>query len=257
MRKLISTDLDGTILFDRRVGQEDLAAMARWRGAGHLLVVNTGKSIFATKDVLDPSGMAFDYAVTFTGAVITDGQYRPLTARFLPDGLAHEIVTGLAGAAGTTVFATTIEADYILADTIGKHSPILQVFEPMTPDQMAGHQFIGVPMRVLDDALRESISTDLMARYGTQIEVYRNQEFLDVVPRGSSKGGGMTELLAGPLGGEEIETWSIGDSWNDLTMHAACDHPVALPWSPQEVTASCERTVTSMAALIDSILEES
>lgn len=257
MRKLISTDLDGTILFDRRVGQEDLAAMARWRDAGHLLVVNTGKSVFATKDVLDPSGMVFDYAVTFTGAVVTDGQYRPLTARFLPDSLAHEIVTGLAGAARTTVFATTIEADYILADTIGEHSPILQVFEPMTPDQMAGHQFIGVPMRVLDDALRESISTDLMARYGSQIEVYRNQEFLDVVPRGSSKGGGMTELLAGPLGGEEIETWSIGDSWNDLTMHAACDHPVALPWSPQEVTAACERTVPSMAALIDVILEES
>ena len=35
MRKLIATDLDGTILFNRRVGAEDLAAMDRWRAAGY------------------------------------------------------------------------------------------------------------------------------------------------------------------------------------------------------------------------------
>ena len=49
--------------------------------------------------------------------------------------------------------------------------------------------------------------------------------------------------------------WSIGDSWNDLDMHALADHALALPWSPPEVTAACERTVGSMAELIDSILE--
>mgnify|MGYP000447323575 FL=1 len=125
MPQLIATDLDGTILFDRKVPPADLDAMRRWRAAGNLLVVDTGKSVFATRDTLEPEGVAFDYAVAFTGAVLADGDYRVLTSRFLPDGLAHEIVMSLQGIDGLTVFATTLETDYIISDTYHEVSPIL------------------------------------------------------------------------------------------------------------------------------------
>ena len=48
-----------------------------------------------------------------------------------------------------------------------------------------------------------------------------------------------------------METWSFGDSWNDIPMHEAADHAVALPWSSAEVTAVCERTMGSIANLVD------
>ena len=67
MHQLIATDLDGTILFDRKVSPADLDAMRRWRAAGNLLVVDTGKSVFATRDTFEPLGVVFDYAVAFTG----------------------------------------------------------------------------------------------------------------------------------------------------------------------------------------------
>ena len=51
-----------------------------------------------------------------------------------------------------------------------------------------------------------------------------------------------------------METWSIGDSWNDISMHAAADHSYALPWSPPEVVAQCDGTVSSLADLIDSLM---
>ena len=57
---------------------------------------------------------------------------------------------------------------------------------------------------------------------------------------------------SGPL--EPVETWSIGDSWNDISMHAAADHSYALPWSPPEVVAQCDGTVSSLADLIDSLM---
>ena len=41
-------------------------------------MVDTGKSVFAIRDTLEPEGVAFDYAVTFTGAVLADGDYRVL-----------------------------------------------------------------------------------------------------------------------------------------------------------------------------------
>ncbi len=59
---------------------------------------------------------------------------------------------------------------------------------------------------------------------------------------------------AAPVLAEPIETWSIGDSWNDISMHQAADHAYALPWSPPEVVAQCDGTVSSLADLIDSLM---
>ena len=116
---------------------------------------------------------------------------------------------------------------------------------------------------------------------------FRNQDFIDVVPASASKGAGLGRLVAslneppapessGRAGDssadhadnaahvaasgaaeqpvEPIETWSIGDSWNDISMHAAADHSYALPWSPPEVVAQCDGTVSSLADLIDSLM---
>lgn len=76
MTRLLVTDLDATIVFDRSVSPADREAMARWRAAGNLLAVDTGKSSFATRDVLAPLGVDFDYGVVFTGAVLIDGSTR-------------------------------------------------------------------------------------------------------------------------------------------------------------------------------------
>ena len=187
MRKLIATDLDGTILFNRQVSPDDLAAMERWRRAGHLLVVDTGKSVFATRDALGPCGVSFDYAVAFTGAVLTDGDYRLLSARYLPDGVVQEIMTHLTGISGITVFATTLETDYVLLNTLGDVSSILRVFSPLALTEVADHRFIGVPVRVPDDAENDRVAQVITECCGSGIELYRNQDFLDVVPAGCSR----------------------------------------------------------------------
>ena len=53
VRRLLSTDVDGTIVFDRAISPADVAAMRRWREAGNLLVMNTGRSISALRSALD------------------------------------------------------------------------------------------------------------------------------------------------------------------------------------------------------------
>ena len=111
MRKLLSTDIDGTILFNATISRADLEAMARWRDAGHLLVPNTGRSVAALRSALGGPGLDFDYSVLYTGAALTGGDYDVLEARTLPDGLAEEVLDLLEGETGVTVFATTLEGD--------------------------------------------------------------------------------------------------------------------------------------------------
>lgn len=201
--------------------------------------MDTGKSVFATRDVLDPIGMAFDYGVVFTGAVLVDGSYEVLSARFIPEGVAQEVAAGLVGLPGVTTFATTIDKDYVLSDNIGEVSPILAVFEDLDVGQMAAHQFIGVPMRVIDDGERDRLQAALTRRWAESSTATATRSSSTWCRPAPPRVPGLTTLLAGPLAGEEPEVWTIGDSWNDIDMHQIADHAAPPCPGPRPRSAQC------------------
>ena len=290
-RRLISTDLDGTIVFNGTISLRDREAMARWRAAGNLLVINTGRSVSALEHVVVPMGLEFDNAILYTGAAIVDADIRVRHSTALPAGVVEDILDFVEGAPGVTVFTTGLDEDLLVYDTIGSGSELLTLFRPATRRELDRREIIGVPMRFTDPEMAARTETYLHRRWEGQAVGFRNQDFIDVVPASASKGEGLRQLvasLAEPPAGEAagvsgegesgtgvageataggsvglgvgsgpmelVETWSIGDSWNDISMHAAADHSYALPWSPPEVVAQCDGTVSSLADLIDSLM---
>ena len=260
MRKLLSTDLDGTIVFNAAISREDLDAMARWRAAGNLLVPNTGRSVSALRTALDGSHLTFDYSVLYTGAVLVSSDYSVLRASTLPDGLAEEILDLLQGEDGVTVFATTLDGDLQLYDSLGSDTRLLTLFSRASCTDLLGRTLVGVPLRIADAALLARTQAEIEHRWGGTVTVFRNQNFLDIVPLGAPTGArlrALVDLLTavdGPYSGESIEIWSVGDSWNDIPMHRAAAHAVAMSDSPAEVTDACEATTVSGARLIDRVL---
>ena len=283
-RRLISTDLDGTIVFNGTISLRDREAMARWRAAGNLLVINTGRSVSALEHVVVPMGLEFDNAILYTGAAIVDEDIRVQCSTALPAGVVEDILDFVEGAPGVTVFTTGLDEDLLVYDTIGSGSELLTLFRPATRRELDGREIIGVPMRFTDPEMAARTETYLHRRWEGQAVGFRNQDFIDVVPASASKGAGLRQLVASlaeppapetsgdageagevPAGGspglgvgscspEPMETWSIGDSWNDISMHQAADHAYALPWSPPEVVEQCDGTVSSLADLIDSLM---
>ena len=291
-RRLISTDLDGTIVFNGTISLRDREAMARWRAAGNLLVINTGRSVSALEHVVVPMGLEFDNAILYTGAAIVDEDIRVQCSTALPAGVVEDILDFVEGAPGVTVFTTGLDEDLLIYDTIGSGSELLTLFRPATRRELDGREVIGVPMRFTDPEMASRTETYLHRRWEGQAVGFRNQDFIDVVPASASKGEGLRRLVAslaeppaGEVAGaagegasngaegadealsggsaglgvgsgqlEPVETWSIGDSWNDISMHQAADHSYALPWSPPEVVAQCDGTVSSLADLIDSLM---
>ena len=273
-RRLISTDLDGTIVFNGSIPLRDREAMARWRAAGNLLVINTGRSVSALEHVVVPMGLEFDNAILYTGAAIVDEDIRVRHSTALPSGVVEDILDFVEGMPGVTVFTTGLDEDLLIYDTIGSGSDLLTLFRPATRRDLDGREVIGVPMRFTDPEMASRTETYLRRRWDGQAVGFRNQDFIDVVSASASKGAGLRQLVASlseppaqdPAGdvasdsagvsepAELIETWSIGDSWNDITMHQAADHAYALPWSPPEVVEQCDGTVSSLADLIDSLL---
>ena len=286
-RWLISTDLDGTIVFNGTISLRDREAMARWRAAGNLLVINTGRSVSALEHVVVPMGLEFDNAILYTGAAIVDEAISVRYSTTLPSGVVEDLLDFVEGAPGVTVFTTGLDEDLLVYDTIGSGSDLLTLFRPATRRDLEGREVVGVPMRFTDPEMAARTETYLRQRWDGQAVGFRNQDFMDVVPAAASKGAGLRRLVASlgedsrssgkpaeggqdtvaladgsadavnaaaPLLAEPIETWSIGDSWNDISMHQVADHAYALPWSPPEVVDQCDGTVSSLADLIDSLL---
>ena len=149
--KLLSSDLDGTIIFDRAIGPDSIQAIHQWQQAGNIAVCSTGKSIEATRFALRDSGLEFDYNVLYTGAVVTDKHYNVLMSHTLPSALVSELVQKLSEEQGISVFATTLDTnDVRLYSSIPPElsTDILQYFDPLKYEDIPHHTFVGIPIWV-------------------------------------------------------------------------------------------------------------
>ena len=179
--RMLSVDIDGTILFDRAISPADVAAMRRWREAGNLLVMNTGRSISALRSALDGFDVDYDYAVLYTGAVLTDGRAGVIEARTMPDGLIEEVLDVLGREERITIFATTLAGDLQLHDTLGSSTDLLTLFRRGTTADLAGRAVVGIPLHLGDAAATDRIEAEVARRWGGVIEGARNQDFLDLI----------------------------------------------------------------------------
>ena len=218
-RRLISTDLDGTIVFNGTISLRDREAMARWRAAGNLLVINTGRSVSALEHVVVPMGLEFDNAILYTGAAIVDADIRVRYSTALPAGVVEDILDFVEGAPGVTVFTTGLDEDLLVYDTIGSGSELLTLFRPATRRELDGREVIGVPMRFTDPEMAARTETYLHRRWEGQAVGFRNQDFIDVVPASASKGAGLRQLVASLAEPPALET--AGDAGEALTGEAS------------------------------------
>ncbi len=256
MKKLMAFDVDGTLLFNRQVEPQTVAAIKRWQDAGYLAVCNTGKSIYANQIAFEPYDIHFDYTVLYTGAVITDGEYTILSKKTLPFDVVERVVDYVSAKNNVSVFATTLDHDYQLSNRTGEISDILPAFSPMDRADLPNHEYVGIPIWSPDAQIRAEIFTWIRQEFGDRLDCHRNLDFLDIVPRGCTKGTGLEWLVEHEFAGEELEIFTIGDSWNDLEMHAIANHAASFTYAPQEVRDAVELVVEKTPEFIDWALKQ-
>ncbi|MGP9724822.1 HAD family hydrolase [Corynebacterium sp. AOP40-9SA-29] len=268
MKKLAAFDFDGTILFDDGVHPDTCRAIRAWQDAGHLAVAATGKSLSAARYALQDVDIAFDYAVLFTGSVVTGPGWDVLHHTPLPSESVRPLVEMLAGVEGIAVYGTMLHGRDVRFSTTIPDDPgttILRDFREMGFDEIDDHEFIGVPVRVPGN---EELKLELVARIREAVgsggasgavgaDCVVNQNFIDVIPAGTTKQAGL-DWLTGHLGvaREELEVHTFGDSFNDLPMHAGADHSYSLPWSPDEVKNATDEVIDSVAGTLHRLLAE-
>ena len=204
--RLLATDLDGTLVFHHAVGQADAEALLRWREAGNLLVLATGRSVRLVQHAVEVArgstsiGLDYDYAVCATGTTVIDSAGRVHRTRMLEADQVRAVVraVGDIAAVPVSVFASTLERDYVLDDPIG-----LSTDQRTPPDrftaaplsQVAGLGVTSMPLHIPDARVAAALARGLEESVDG-VSCTRSTGFVDVTAAGESKGTGMGRLAA-------------------------------------------------------------
>lgn len=253
MNDVLVSDLDGTILFRDGVHPADRAALVRWRGAGNVLVFDTGKSLDAVRRVWHDKGLRPpDYVIAFTGGVIADGALRPIIEHSHDPSTLGNVASMLEGER-VALYASDIERDYEVFNRVGRTSTILPKFQPASLEWLSSQRLFGIPVFVPAPPDQARIAAELSSALEDSAAVHRNQDFIDIVPKGATKGAAL-RVLADRLLPSHAKVITLGDSWNDMSMHEQADVSVTLRRSPPEVIERCDMVVDSAAELVDRLL---
>ncbi len=104
-----------------------------------------------------------------------------------------------------------------------------------------------------DQIKAEKIKDEIIKKYGEHVEAYRNQFFVDIVPKGCSKGNALKRIL-------EVEDMSkddlyvVGDSFNDVSMFNITHNSYTFNDSEEKVKEYANHEVDYVYEVIEALL---
>lgn len=202
--KIIASDYDGTLNRRGGISEEDKAAIARFREAGNLFGVVTGRDQALAACILGGQGFCPDFLISCTGAVIQDANGRVLYKKrgevgpFLNDIFSYAVACGA--------------EQIVFSDGDVKHLLDLSLAPLVIPPLEA---FTQANIR-FGDTEQASIFTEYaLKNHSEHISAHRNGRDVDMPPPKTSKVTGIYEY-ARRFDAPEIYT--VGDNVNDIEM---------------------------------------
>lgn len=236
-RIAFASDFDGTLArgAGTLVAREQREAIERFRRAGGLFGICTGRDPRAIRDYLGPTKV--DFAIVLSGAMVVDGEWQVIYEQGLPRERVlalcrryRERTRGLTSPAGWS--------HYGLPWMDRGDKQVVESFDEL-PDVLYGASLTFDTPEAAGEAARE-----IREDYQGVMTAYQNMCYVDVTPAGCSKGAGIGVLRDA----FEVSLFGgIGDSYNDRSLLRAVDVPFTFPESPQVVRDEARHLVDSVA----------
>lgn len=260
MKKILFSDIDGTIIDkDQPLCQKDQKAIAKLRQSGQLFAYCTGRNYQETKVI--SHFFEYDYMVLNNGAMIVDRNDQVIFRKQIANHIAKKILNyclerypymhySFYDGVNTYVYYAPddvrvlsqngyvkVEADFL--DLVNKMSDDFDIFCAEHPDGQMEEIY----------EIQKYIDENYPGVHGTI-----NTRFLDVTVDHCSKGTGLlalAELIDGP-----VETYCVGDSYNDISMFLAADHPYTFHRVEDSVKKHTEQQVDFVYEIVEKMLGE-
>ncbi len=214
MSKVLASDIDGTLFVNEKIHDIDKESILKLKNENYLFGVSTGRSYNGVKFIKEEYGIDIDFYVLLNGALVLDKNKNILEHKVIPYDIIKKIYTkynycDLLGLDGTDHTSILIGENKLTWDNIRNGN----IDEAKNHDySLISMDFSSIPLDKVD-----LISEEINKEFGEVVVSYRNSTFIDVVPKGCSKGTGLN-IIINKLKLNRDNIYVIGDSFNDISM---------------------------------------
>lgn len=240
--KLLASDLDGTF----SIGTPDArrAAVKKWREAGNLFVIVSGRSLKWLTPEFKNLGIECDYYLAANGAVIADRAGKTLRTRRCPGEWIREIIDFLFQRNCLLCRLLLDEDKMVFPPDRLPDQPVISFAEAA---ELPFFYQISTVCPAAEDA--SQVVRELAAAFPGRINPLQNGVCIDIVPAGMDKAQGirnLIELLELP----EENVIAVGDNYNDLSMIDAF-YSYAIESGVEEARSRADRLTPNIVELIE------
>lgn len=225
--RLVATDLDGTLFYDRaNITPRDRAMLARLRGRGILLCAATGRELAAVRPAFDRLRLwdSFDYIMHSGGAAIY--HIREQRDELLGELSAEQLCTLIERYQNRDItLILPLDGHYYASrrtPILERECALLRYELEVCPDLRTAVSHGNTKLIMNGTAEQvEAILPDVLADPDPACQWHRSHDnYIDCYARGVHKGSALTALCE-KLGISPAQTMAIGDNENDLHLLAA------------------------------------
>lgn len=251
MRKLLASDLDGTLVLENNLTIENKQAILELNKRNDIFVVSTGRPHNGVTFLEEEHDIKIDYYVLLNGALVLDMNKNTVKHEVISKETVNEIINeyckedmSLSVESGyCTYFLTDIE--HLPYSNTEKVNSIDEINEELSLIS------IYIPNYKIEEI--ERIKNSINEVYGDEVIAYRNSIYIDVVPAGCSKGNGVLYVVEK----EEINkdyVYTIGDSWNDISMFEVTNNAFTFHNVEEELKEHVNFIVESVAECVNKFI---
>lgn len=248
---LFATDLDGTILHRDIMNEEDLAAVKKLKELGAMIAVATGRPLNGVETVFQNHGFEPDFMVLMNGALIVDCSGNTLAEKTIDTDTAIIIAdlclergfnVAFEGGRNTWFYRSDIPEG--MSDTV----PGVYTIDDIS-EMKDSVYLISINGKEGIDEI-EALRLEIESGFAGEVEAFRNVRYIDVVPKGISKGAGIRFIMElESIGRQNVHV--IGDSYNDIPMFVEAGYSYTLSHAEDELKGHADFVVDSVAECIE------
>lgn len=249
---ILASDYDGT-LNRGGISAEDRAAVGRFRKAGNLFGIVTGRDYWMYETVRE-ADFALDFILAMNGAMLiaTDGDRAGEILRCEEkknDGciraIAEHVGKNYNHSVDTVFYRERIRFHALHPEGNDRYSPLARADEvPL---------FSQLNTRCDTDADAARCVKEINERWGGTVNALQNGNCIDIPPAGIDKGEGVARF-ARSVGVPEENVFCAGDNMNDYAMIARF-RGLAVENAVPDLKAAAEAVFPSIAAMIGFIMD--
>ena len=258
--KILFSDFDGTLTNQYKIiSQRDIDMMKKLQEEGHCIVICTGRNIREFQSDKNSSQFPFDYVVLNNGGHIIDKNYHTLYEKVIDYDVGVDILNKSTQCQGmwSNYCDGKVTYSYLDGKTYDHSKFDLEVDEDFFQLYKSAKHFQILCINQADEGIEESLKCCeyIKEHYSDQVEYYFNNHYVDIVPKGCSKGTGIRTMLS--LIKEPIDAvYAIGDSFNDLPMIQEADYGYTFHHAHDDMKQATKYHVHYVYEMIEDMLGE-